>query len=61
MADTDIYKKTLYRLNKSIPYVVIGTFALSNLPEKVVLSSPPNDLDIIIPDNKDILTEVIIY
>ncbi|MDU1903637.1 MAG: hypothetical protein E6772_02535 [Dysgonomonas sp.] len=59
MTDIQVYKETLLRLGESIPYVVIGTFALLNLPEKVVLSSPPGDLDIIIPKNEDILNKAI--
>lgn len=44
---------------KSIEYALIGPFALSLIPEKIVLDNPPTSLDIIISNQEESVKEVI--
>lgn len=44
---------------KSIEYALIGPFALSLIPEKIVLDNPPTSLDIVISRQEESFKEVI--
>lgn len=57
--DYDPYYNILNKIGSVVKYVTIGTFGIYNSPQNCVLDNLPEDVDIVIPQNKEDIYAVI--
>jgi SAM-dependent methyltransferase len=53
--DYDSCYDILRRINGRFPYVTIGTFGIMNSEYSGILDNPPGDVDILIPDDREVV------